>query len=160
MTFAEKAERKVVEAVLSKLLKYIDKEPQKNILKLVTLAEKLLKGTFPQHYLDAIKEAAKNADGVYYQMAMNILKDINRDTLKKLILAMGLGAGVHGTKAVRENREKYKCNIPFQVLIDPTSACNRNCKGCWAAEYGYKNNLSYEEMADVVRQCKELGTHN
>ena len=159
MTFKEKAERRVVDLALTKLLKYIDKEPRKNILKLVTLGEKLLKGTFPQHYLDAIKEAAKKGDGVYYQMAMNILNDINRDTLKKLILAMGLGAGVHGTKAVRENREKYKCNIPFQILIDPTSACNRKCKGCWAAEYGYKNNLSYDEMADVVRQCKELGTH-
>ena len=81
MTFAEKAERRVVDLALTKLLKYIDKEPQKNILKLVTLAEKLLKGTFPQHYLDAIKEAAKNGDGVYYQMAMNILMTSSLRTL-------------------------------------------------------------------------------
>ena len=60
MTFKEKAERRVVDLALTKLLKYIDKEPRKNILKLVTLGEKLLKGTFPQHYLDAIKKAAES----------------------------------------------------------------------------------------------------
>lgn len=159
MTLKEKAERQVVDIALTQLLKYIDKEPQKNILKIVEYSEKLLSGTFPQKYIDAIKEAVKDGDGVYYQMALNILKDVNRDTLKKLLLSMGLGAGVHGTKAVRENREKYKCNIPFLILLDPTSACNRKCKGCWAAEYGHQNQLTYEEMADIVKQCKELGTH-
>ena len=71
---------------------------------------------------------------------------------------MGLGVAA-GTKTVRENREKYKCNIPFITLIDPTSACNMNCKGCWSAEYGHTLKLSYEEMESIVEQGRELGTH-
>ena len=43
--------------------------------------------------------------------------------------------------------------------MDPTSACNRHCKGCWAAEYGHKSNLTLDEMRRIVRECKALGTH-
>ena len=37
-----------------------------------------------------------------------------------------------------ECRKKYGCNIPWAILLDPTSACNLHCTGCWAAEYGNK----------------------
>ncbi len=72
---------------------------------------------------------------------------------------MGIHAGYYGTKTVRANREKYNCNIPFTILFDPTSACNLKCKGCWAAEYGHKLQLSLDEMRSIVNQGKELGTH-
>lgn len=159
MTIKEKAERKAAEITLDKLLKYIDKNPQENILKLLNAVEKLLGGIFPKKNLDAMRRVISSGEGAYYRFAMNILNDTDRGYLKKVLLAAGLGAGVHGTKAVRTNRDIYKCNIPFLILMDPTSACNRHCKGCWAAEYGHKNSLSYEEMSSVVSQGKELGTH-
>ena len=43
-------------------------------------------------------------------------------------------------------RKKYDCNMPWILLFDPTSACNLHCKGCWAAEYGNRLNLSFEDM--------------
>ena len=159
MTLKEKAEFKAAGITLDTLLKYVDKKPQENMLKLLDIVEKLLGDTFPKKNLAAMKKAIEKGDGVYYNYAMNILHDIDRGMLKKMLLAMGLGAGVHGTKAVRANREIYKCNIPFLILMDPTSACNCRCKGCWSAEYGHKDNLTYEEMASVVSQGKELGTH-
>jgi len=71
---------------------------------------------------------------------------------------MGYGNYI-GTKTVRENREKYKCNFPYIILLDPTSACNRKCRGCWSAEYGHKYSLTLEEMQSIVAQGRELGTH-
>lgn len=159
MNLKEQAERAAVDVTLKQLIKYIDKDPQKNILKLIDVGEKLLGGIFPQKNLDSIRKTVEKGEGVYYELAMSVLKDIDRDVLRKMLLAMGIGAGVHGTKAVRQNREKYKCNIPFIILMDPTSACNCHCKGCWAAEYGPRNNLSYDEMSSIVSQGKELGTH-
>ena len=159
MTIKEKAERLAVGTAIDGLLKYIDKNPQENLIKLIDLAEKLLGDTFPKKNIEAARRIIREQDNVYYTLAMSILNDLDREMLKKMILAVGLGAGVKGTKAVRENREKYKCNIPFQILLDPTSACNCKCKGCWAAEYGHKNNLTYEEMSSIVSQGRELGTH-
>lgn len=43
--------------------------------------------------------------------------------------------------------------------MDPTSACNMHCTGCWAAEYGHKQSLTFEEMDRVLTEAKALGTH-
>ncbi len=159
MTNKEKAERAAASVILDALFKYVDKDPQKNIIKLLSVVEKLSGNTFPKKNFAAMKKAIAKGSGVYYDYAMSFLRDLDRDLLKKMLLALGLGAGVNGTKAVRKNRDVYKCNIPFLILLDPTSACNRNCKGCWSAQYGHKSSLSYEEMSGVVSQGRELGTH-
>ena len=54
---------------------------------------------------------------------------------------------------------EHNCNIPWAILMDPTSACNLHCTGCWAAEYGNKLNMSFETMDNIIRQGKELGTY-
>lgn len=43
--------------------------------------------------------------------------------------------------------------------MDPTSACNLHCTGCWAAEYGNRLNLTFKEMDDIITQGKELGIY-
>ena len=60
---------------------------------------------------------------------------------------------------IRKNREEYKCNIPWLILFDPTSACNMHCAGCWSGTYGHKHNLSYEDMSKIITQGKELGIY-
>lgn len=45
------------------------------------------------------------------------------------------------------------------ILMDPTSACNLKCTGCWACEYGHGLSMSYEELDSIVNQANELGTY-
>lgn len=151
--------RAVTGFVLDKTLKYVDKDPKKNIVKLINKAEFISGKTFPKKVFDSFRTAVQDDDNVWADYVMRILRDIDRENLKKAFLSFVLGAGYHGTKAVRKNREKYKCNIPFLMLLDPTSACNLRCKGCWSAEYGHKFNLSFEEMDSIVSQGVALGTH-
>lgn len=159
MLLKENIQRAGVGFLLDRVLKYVDKDPKKNILKLIGLAEKFAGKTFPEKTFKGFRDAITDDDNVWNAYAMNLLKDIDRGYLKKMFLSFVLGAGLHGTRAVRANREKYKCNIPWLMLIDPTSACNMNCKGCWAAEYGHKLNLTYDEINNVINQGVELGTH-
>ena len=56
-------------------------------------------------------------------------------------------------------RAEYNCNIPWAILLDPTSACNLHCTGCWAAEYGNKLNLTFDEIDSIIEQGKELGIY-
>lgn len=159
LNLREKAERAAVGTTIDAILKYIDKNPEENLVKLIEHTQKLLGGIFPEKNLEAMKKAVKDKDNIYHTYAMSFLRDIDHSVLKKMLLAAGLGAGVHGTKEVRKNRDIYKCNIPWLILMDPTSACNCKCKGCWSAEYGHLQSLTYEEMDDVVDQCRTLGTH-
>src|SRR5690606_25439387 len=51
---------------------------------------------------------------------------------------------------------QYDCYIPWAILMDPTSACNLKCTGCWAADYDKTSSLSFEELDSIIQQGKEL----
>ena len=97
-------------------------------------------------------------DNNMYQLMMRIMNlnpAVRNDMIKTVLVESNLIAwGIQ-----EKMREKYRCNIPWAILLDPTSACNLHCTGCWAAEYGHKLNLSYDEIDSIICQGKELGVH-
>lgn len=52
---------------------------------------------------------------------------------------------------------KHGYAIPLNLLIDPTSACNLNCIGCWAAGYQKSDGLSYEKLDEILTDARKLG---
>ena len=90
---------------------------------------------------------------------MKVLKETDQDVLKATLENFFFNANLTGWPKQEENRKKYGCNIPWAILLDPTSACNLHCTGCWAAEYGNKLNLTVEEIDSIIRQGKELGVY-
>ena len=108
---------------------------------------------------DHIRTMLQNPDNKWVQYVNRGLDELDPQVIKMTALNLGFQAAFVGTKQIRMNREKYNCNIPWTMLMDPTSACNLHCTGCWAAEYGHKLNLSYEKLSDIISQGKELGTY-
>ncbi len=159
MSAKDKISKFALSAFLDYAIKYAKKDPDKNIPKLAGKLLGLFKKVFPNKSVDKVINGASDPANTYMVLAKNIIRDVDSDMIKALALSLGYEAAIKGTKDVRENREKFGCNIPWIILLDPTSACNLNCKGCWAAEYGHSLNLSYEDMSSIVKQGKELGTH-
>ena len=159
MTVKDKVQRAAAAAVLSRLIKYVRKDPDTNLVKLVDRSERFVGNIFPAKNFDSFREGAKDPENVWRQLALKLIDEIDDNVLMNMMLALGLGAGVNGTKTVRANREKYHCNIPWVILLDPTSACNRKCKGCWGAEYGHKQSLTFDELNSIVNQGVAMGTH-
>jgi MoaA/NifB/PqqE/SkfB family radical SAM enzyme len=52
---------------------------------------------------------------------------------------------------------KNDCVVPRLLLIDPTSACNLNCTGCWAADYKKNSHLSYEKLDEILTDAQRIG---
>ncbi len=52
---------------------------------------------------------------------------------------------------------KHRTVLPRLLMIDPTSACNLKCKGCWAADYNSNTNLSYEKLDELLTEAKKIG---
>lgn len=50
--------------------------------------------------------------------------------------------------------------VPYLLLIDPTSACNLKCIGCWAADYDKRSELSYEKLDEVLTEAAQLGVYD
>ena len=159
MTVKDKVQRAAAAAVLSRLIKYVRKDPDTNLVKLVDRSERFVGNIFPAKNFDSFREGAKDPENVWRQLALRLIDEIDDNVLMNMMLALGLGAGVNGTKTVRANREKYHCNIPWVILLDPTSACNRKCKGCWSAESGHKQSLTFDELNSIVNQGVAMGTH-
>ena len=143
---------------LEQAFRYLHKDPEKNLVKIMDWADKFAGNDFvPQRRM--IREAMTNPKHPYYGYIRHILKDIDPHVMQTTAVNFFINAGLIGWPKQEECRKKYGCNIPWAILLDPTSACNLHCTGCWAAEYGNKLNLSYDEMDDIIRQGKELGVY-
>lgn len=143
---------------LEQAFNYLYKDPEKNMRKLFSWAEKYAGKMYP-HQLEQVKDAIENPENPYYRYIRHLIGDVDQEVLKTVAVNFFINENMIGWPKQCELKEKYNCNIPWTILLDPTSACNLHCTGCWAAEYGNKLNLSFDEIDDIIRQGKELGVY-
>lgn len=143
---------------IEQAVKYLYKDPEKNMRVLMDWADRFSRGEFPGQR-KAIRRAIEDPEDPYYPYIRHMFHDVDHDVLTALIVNFFINGNLVGWKVQKEAREKYGCNIPWAILLDPTSACNLHCTGCWAAEYGNKLNLTFDEIDDIIRQGKELGVY-
>ena len=140
---------------------YIEKDPARNLPKLMEWVDKLA-GTGPNSFpeqREAFRTVINDPDNNMYQLIMNIFREVDNEVIKAVFENFFLNANIIGWPKQEELRAQYNCNIPWAILLDPTSACNLHCTGCWAAEYGNKLNLTLDEIDSIIRQGKELGVY-
>lgn len=137
-------------------MRYISGNPEENLPKLLGIMESIGWG---KEQLDVFHKILDDPENVWYKYLMNLWRDIDNDVLKTTFHNFALNASLFGYEEQLKNAEKYNCNVPWAILLDPTSACNLHCTGCWAAEYGNKLNLTYEEMDNIIEQANELGCY-
>ena len=143
---------------VEKTLKYVHKDPEKNLKKAIDLAKKISPNDY-RTQIETIDKVIKDPEDVYHKYILNMLNTIDPEVFDKTIINFLLNSVLFSEDLKKQSREKYKCNIPWTILLDPTTACNLKCKGCWAAEYGNSLNLSYEQIDDIIRQGKEVGIY-
>ena len=149
---------KIKKLGIEQAFNYLYKDPEKNLLTLMDWADKFAGEDFvPQRKM--IREAITNPEHPYYGYVRHIINDIDPNVMKTTAVNFFINASMEGWAKQEECRKKYGCNIPWAILLDPTSACNLHCTGCWAAEYGNKLNLSFDEIDSIITQGKELGVY-
>lgn len=138
-------------------MKYLEKDPEQNIPKLLELVDKFMPDDVFVEQRAAFHHAIDEKNN-WYQLIMKFyqLDPHVRETLFRTFM---LNGNLIGWPIQEAKREEHGCNIPWAILLDPTSACNLHCTGCWAAEYGHKLNLTYEDIDSIIRQGKELGCY-
>ena len=150
--------RKAAGFAIDRLLSKVDTNREEEMLKLIDIGEKYMSGEDFVSF-DYARELVSDKNSAVNKYLNRALDEIDPFVAKTTILNLGFEAMLHGTKTMHKMREIHKCNIPWLILMDPTSACNLKCTGCWAAEYGNRLNLSYDELNRVVREGRELGIH-
>lgn len=156
---SHKTGRAAFGTAVDKVLKYVNKDRQANLLKLVDLTEKVMGDQFQPESYEAARKMIANPDAKYMRYVERALDELDPHVVKMHALNLGYEAALCGTKKIREMRLVHQCNVPWIILMDPTSACNLKCTGCWAAEYGHKMQLTFEELDNIITQGKELGIY-
>lgn len=159
-SLAHITERKAFGMALSSL---IDKGRKGNFsdeaLSLIDRIEKILGNSWESSSYEMLRDIAKSPDSKWARYANRIVREVDPNILKTFLLNAAYEGGFRGFKTSEAMKEKYGCNIPWIILMDPTTACNLHCTGCWAAEYGNKLNLSFEVMDKIITEGKELGIY-
>lgn len=156
----EKTMKENVKAfAVRQVLRYLDEDPDKSLPSIMAWIDKVDKDNTLVGQRRVFHEILENQENNWYRLIKSLWTDIDSEVRKTLFENFIVNTALIGLARQEKFMEKYNCNIPWAILMDPTSACNLHCTGCWAAEYGNKLNMSFETMDDIVCQGIELGTY-
>ena len=134
---------------INQALKYLEGNPDENIPKLMAWADKLLPEGWYEGQRAALRTVIDEKNN-WYQLVLK-LYELDPGVRKAFFENFLFNASLKGGAVQNEVKEQEGCNVPWAILLDPTSACNLHCTGCWAAEYGNRLNLSLETIESIIR---------
>lgn len=144
---------------VKKALSYIEKDPEKNISKLLEWVIKYDIGNGVTSQAKVVQKALTDKDNNWYNLIVNLFNNVDHSVIEKIFETFVVNASMLGSPRQAQVREKYDCPCPWAILMDPTSACNLRCTGCWAADYEKNCNLTFEELDDIINQGTKMGTY-
>ena len=147
----------VKRAALNAAIDYLLADPERNMPKAMEAVNKYAPTGVFASQRQAFANAIENETN-WYQLLLKIAH-LNPEMIGGLLKTFVVDANFLAWGKQEKMRAKYGCNIPWAILLDPTSACNLHCLGCWAADYGHKLNLTFEDIDSIICQGKELGVH-
>ncbi len=147
-----------VKLAVKKGVKYLKEDVNTNSINLIDKGLKLTQNNeLYQKTLLKLKEGLLREDNPWADFLRHIIDYVDIDVIEKLIPPL-TSAFVKGYDLRKAAMEKYDCNIPWAILLDPTTACNLKCTGCWAADYSKASQLTYDDITKIIKQGKEIGT--
>lgn len=145
--------------VMREGLKYIEKDPMDNLSKLLDWSEKIITRENHKEMHESFREVVANPDSNWYELIERFFTELSPASKEKFLVNYLVNSGIIGIPIQDKAKDKYNCNVPWAILMDPTSACNLKCTGCWAAEYEKTDSLSYDVLDRIIREGKELGIY-
>ena len=145
--------------VINEGLKYIEKDPMKNLDKLLDWSERIITRENHKGFHRKFREIASDPDSNWYKLMERFFDELSPASRQQFLVNFMVNSGIIGIPIQDKMKKKYNCNIPWAILIDPTSACDLKCTGCWAAEYDRSDSLSYDLLDRVIKEGKELGIY-
>lgn len=155
------AKRFISEKLLNSFLDYLSKNPEKHITKVLSLLERMSldRGVLTKENMRKL-QAMYEGDPAVRKYIDRLLTELSPDVLKKMTYNVLVNHAIAGIKQQVSMRDELGVNVPSTILIDPTSACDLNCTGCWARESGKKADVLEPELFErILKEANELGIY-
>jgi MoaA/NifB/PqqE/SkfB family radical SAM enzyme len=149
------AKKFAAEEIIKQALTYLEKDPEKNFLKLLELADKVARTKNHHEEIAAIKDSYKKNPAI--KQYIQRLSQVAPSYKNGMIMNFFVNAGLMGIPRQFEIAKELGISVPWTILIDPTSACNLNCIGCWAGKYKKSDSLDINTIDRIINEAKGMG---
>jgi len=159
MSFYSQIRNYTVSQVVSMMLGMVGNSSDENIIKYTYLAEKLAK---KDYYINAIREARAMFEQGHpmLEAAKRVLRESHPNVRRKLVETFIVNQLLLGTNKRKEFQDNNGGLYPPGLfVISPSMKCNLKCFGCYAGSYTKADELTFDEIDDVLNQMKEMGVH-
>src|SRR5690554_4289549 len=151
------ARKFAADQLLKQGLKYLEKDPEENFLKILDIGEKLVRRDNHKRGIQNVRENYNKLPVIKeYVKKLNEIAPSYKDGL---LMNMFINAGLFGIPYQYELSEKIGTAVPWTILIDPTSTCNLSCEGCWAGKYNQGDTLEFETIDRIIIEAKKMGIY-
>ncbi|HOR42652.1 MAG TPA: radical SAM protein [Atribacterota bacterium] len=151
------AKKFAAEQVLKQTFHYLEKDPEKNFIKILNLADKIARTEKHHNDIAAIKKSYETNPAIR-ELVRKITK-IAPSYKEGMIMNFFVNSGLMGVARQLEAKQELGAWVPWTILIDPTSACNLSCTGCWAGKYKKSDTLTFSTINRIITEAKELGIY-
>ncbi|MGI6005449.1 MAG: hypothetical protein ACOX88_08580 [Christensenellales bacterium] len=134
--------RSMIETIVNKTLKDIERDPDRSIRNLVDMGENFSTGRFQKYLFEIAQAMLEDKNSGYYTVVKNAVAHISHDRLRTFGVNMGYNSFTVGAATIRKNEENYGFNFPWTLMF--------------RFEEG---GLLVSQIDDVIAQAKKLGLH-
>ena len=144
--------------ILEQLISYIEKNPEKNVGKMISIAKKLVRNPYDRENIEKMEHFYNEIPSV-----KEILKRVGEEADPEIVKTFFRNFVVKGMWEGGEKRDNFYAKtggrVPFALLISPSMKCNLRCVGCYANDWDKCKQLTFEEVDSIVSQARDLGIH-
>jgi len=144
---------------LNKVLTYVDSDYEQNFPKILDWLDFFDRDKQYSDVYQFVRDIITDPGNCWNAYLKSVYSDLDKETRRMFLENFVVNASIIGRKKQMEISEKEDCNVPWAILMDPTSACNLKCNGCWGAEYGHTLSMSLGTLNKIVTEGKELGIY-
>ncbi len=139
------------------LFKYVSKNHEKRIPKLINLARKFSPDKGTDKILDTVEEYLCNEPAVK-RLIHRAFTDYDPNYASRIFTNVILNVGFFWVYFDKNNQKK-NIPTPYTILISPTMRCNLRCIGCYAGNYRKEDDLPPEVLERIIKEGEDIGTY-
>ncbi len=146
-------------AAIRQIMRYLENNPEQNIVRMFKVIEAL--PLSPEHKkVPHDLRMSYEQNPVYRTYFNSIFTDLDRNVRNRLVCNFLVNTLIASAARRDQVGAGEKIIVPFTILIDPTSACNLKCTGCWAGAYAKHDELEPELLDRILNEAKDLGIYS
>jgi len=149
---------KIKQVISGELLKLIGNLSDRNILKALTILEKSASIKWHNAAFDGIRSLVDSGHGSI-EAGRRLIRSANPAARAALLNNFVLGSLLLGYKKRLTFYNKYQVAPPGTLMISPTLRCNLRCFGCYAGTHEPREELTREEVFQLLGEARTAGTN-